>query len=47
MRAFLQYSSIPAMLLIAMLADWIGGFGIFLGFVLYFLSMIFWIRFSG
>lgn len=47
MRSFLNYSMIPAMILIGLLESWIGGFGIALGFVLYFLSLILWIRFSG
>ena len=46
MVSVLTYSMIPSMILIGLLENWIGGLGIFLGFVLYFLSLILWIRFS-
>jgi uncharacterized membrane protein YccC len=42
MVSVLTYS----MILIGLLENWIGGLGIFLGFMLYFLFLILWIRFS-
>ncbi|MDA8584647.1 hypothetical protein N9L47_00080 [Rhodobacteraceae bacterium] len=45
MRRFLIWSMIPVTLLIGALESWFGGLGIFLGFVLYALAFILWIRF--